>query len=141
MAANDDAAMLGAVPLFSSLSKRECQMIAKSATVVEVEAGAELFREGDTGRDFYLVLAGTVAVRRGRRKVAALGPGDYFGELAVLDDAPRSATVTAETPARLLVIGRRELAALLEEVPVMGRKLLVAMAARLRQADERAVAH
>jgi CRP/FNR family transcriptional regulator, cyclic AMP receptor protein len=77
-------------------------------------------------------------VKRGKRRVATLGPGQYFGELALLDRRPRSATVVSETDMRLLVLAQREFSGVLEAIPSLSRKLLAAMAARLREADARA---
>jgi CRP-like cAMP-binding protein len=105
---------------------------------VTVAAGRVLCDEGSMGHEFYLILDGNAAVRKAGRKVATLGPGQYFGEMALLDKGPRSATVVAETPMTLLVIGQREFAAVLDEVPTMAHKLLAVMAGRLREADARA---
>lgn len=116
-------------------------MVAKAADVVIVKAGSDIVTEGTTGHEFFLILAGQAAVRRGGRKVATLGPGDYFGELALLDRGPRSATIVAETEIELAVIGQREFMAVLDRVPAVSHKLLVTMAHRLREADTKAVSH
>jgi CRP-like cAMP-binding protein len=79
-------------------------------------------------------------VRRNNRKVATLGPGQYFGEMALLDRRPRSATVTSETDMTLLVLGQRQFNGVLDAVPALSRKMLAAMATRLREADEKAMA-
>jgi CRP-like cAMP-binding protein len=127
--------------MFSSLNKKELGMISRAADVVKVPAGTEIVTEGTIGHEFYLVMAGEAAVRRNGRKVTALGPGRYFGELALLDKGPRSATVIAETNMDLVVIGQREFMGVLDEVPAVAHKLLVSMAARLREADTKAVSH
>jgi CRP-like cAMP-binding protein len=80
-------------------------------------------------------------VRRNNRKVATLGPGQYFGEMALLDRRPRSATVTSETDMTLLVLGQRQFNGVLDAVPALARKMLAAMATRLREADEKAIAN
>lgn len=125
--------------LFSACTKKELGVIGRATEEIEVAAGKELTKEGATGHEFFLVLDGEASVRKNGRKVAALGPGQYFGELALLDRGPRNATVTAETPMKLLVIPQREFSAVLDEVPGMSHKLLRAMAERLRAADAKAV--
>ncbi len=84
-------------------------------------------------------MSGEATVRRNGRKVATLGPGSYFGELALLDRGPRSATVVADTDMELAVIGQREFMSVIDQVPTVAEKLLSSMAARLREADTRAV--
>jgi CRP-like cAMP-binding protein len=129
---------LAGVRLFSALSKRDLALIGRASDEVTVAAGRVLCDEGSMGHEFYLILDGEAAVRKAGRKVATLGPGQYFGEMALLDRGPRSATVVAETPMTILVIGQREFAAVLDEVPTMAHKILGVMAARLREADARA---
>ncbi len=97
---------LSEVPLFSALSKRDLQLVARAAEDVKVEAGKVLVTEGSAGAEFFVIVDGKARVTRRGRKVAGLGPGQFFGELALLDRAPRNATVVAETPMELLVLGR-----------------------------------
>jgi CRP-like cAMP-binding protein len=132
---------LAQVKMFSSLNKKELRLIAKASDVIRLPAGSEIVKEGMTGHEFYLILEGEATVKRNGRKVASLASGDYFGEMALLDRGPRSATVIADTECELLVIGQREFMGVLDEVPVVAHKLLVSMAARLREADSRAVSH
>jgi CRP/FNR family cyclic AMP-dependent transcriptional regulator len=134
-------AHLAAVPLFSALSKQDLQRVASAADELDVEAGRELVTEGRVGHEFFLILRGQATVRRNQRKVATLGPGEYFGELALLHRGPRSATVVAETDMTLLVLGQREFAGLIDSVPGMASKLLKGIAQRLREADANAVSH
>ncbi len=96
---------------------------------------------GPSGGEFFLIVKGEASVRRNKRKVATLGPGDYFGELALLDRRPRSATVASETEMKLLVLGQRQFNGVLDAVPALSRKMLAAMATRLREADEKAIAN
>jgi CRP-like cAMP-binding protein len=124
--------LLATVPLFSSCTKRELAKIASLADRVSAEPGEELTREGTTGREFFVIEDGTANVVLGGRKIATLGPGEFFGEMALLDQGPRSATVRAATPMSLYVIGAREFATLIEEVPHVTRKLLQGLAKRLR---------
>jgi len=141
MAADRKLEHLANVRMFSALSKKELNMVSKAADVVTVKAGTDVVTEGTTGHEFFLILDGQASVRRGGRKVATLGPGDYFGELALLDRCPRSATIVAETPLEVAVIGQREFMAVLDQVPPVSHKLLVTMAHRLREADTKAVSH
>jgi CRP-like cAMP-binding protein len=126
---------LSQVPLFSALSRKELALVAKRAEDVVVPAGKALVSEGDTGNQFFVIMSGTVKLTRRGRKIATLGPGDSFGELALLDKHPRNATAVAETPVELVVIGQREFAGLIDDVPGFARKLLSALASRLRAAD------
>lgn len=132
---------LGKVKMFSSLNKKELGLVAKASDVITVRAGTDIVKEGDIGHEFYLISRGSAAVKRGGRKVATLGPGNSFGEMALLDRGPRNATVTATEDTELVVLGQREFMAVLDQVPPVAHKLLVAMAARLREADSRAVSH
>jgi CRP-like cAMP-binding protein len=132
---------LAIVGMFTSLSKRELNLVSKAADVVAVKSGTEIVTEGTPGHEFYLILAGEALVRRNGRRVTTLGPGSYFGELALLDRGPRSATIIADTDVELAIIGQREFLAILDRVPALAHKLLVSMAARLRQADAKAVSY
>lgn len=124
---------LGRLWLFSSLSKKELATIARRADEVRVPAGKVLTAEGKPGHEFFLIVEGQAAVERGGRTIATLTPGQYFGELSLLDRGPRSATVVASTEMDLLVLGQREFSGLLDEVPGLAHKLLAAMAAKLRE--------
>jgi CRP-like cAMP-binding protein len=130
---------LSEVPLFSACSKKDLQLVAKRAEDVKVDAGKRLVTEGDTGTEFFVVIDGKAAVSKRGQRVAELGPGGFFGELALLDKAPRNATVTAETPMELVVLGQREFAGLIDDVPEFAHKLLAGVARRLRQADSQTV--
>ena len=92
------------VPLFEHCTKRELALIARVADELDLPAGKKLTREGEPGREFLVLLAGTADVHKRGGKVAALGPGDFIGEIALLIDVPRTATVTTTTPARVLVV-------------------------------------
>lgn len=128
---------LAGVSLFSSLSKRDLQKIAKASTELEVAEGRDLVEQGATGHEGFVILAGKATVKRNGRKVATLGPGDVFGELSLFDGGPRSASVSAATPLTVLVIGQREFTAVLDEVPGLARKILAALAARVRELDSK----
>lgn len=130
---------LGRMWLFSACTKRDLQVIGRASDEVAVAAGKALTEEGRPGHEFYLILDGEATVRRNGRKVATLGAGQYFGELSLLDRGPRTATVTAETDMRLLVLGQREFNGILDEVPGLAHKLLRTMSERLRDSDAKAI--
>ena len=130
---------LSNVRLFSACNKKELGLIGRASDEVEVPAGRVLCEQGKPGFEFYLILDGEAAVKRNGKKIASLGPGQYFGELALLDRGPRNATVEASKDSTLLVLGQREFSGLLDEVPGLAHKLLTSMAARLREADAKTV--
>lgn len=132
---------LADVPLFSALSRKDLQRIAKASDEVDVKAGRVLVDQGKTGHEFFLILDGTASVRRNNRKVATLGSGDYFGELALLSREPRDASVVADDDMKLLILGQREFTGLLDAVPGLASKILAIMARRLRAADVRNPQH
>ena len=124
--------------LFSGCSTAELRTIRGSLDQVNVPPGKVLVEEGTLGREFFVIVEGEASVRRGGRKVAKLGRGAYFGELALLDKKPRSATVVSETDMVVLVLDQRQFNGVLDAVPSIGHKLLAAMAERLREADTKA---
>ena len=141
MAGTKNVEQLQKVVLFSACTDRELAPIVRAMDEVSVGAGKEIVAEGTAGHDFYLIVSGGATVSRDGATVAELGPGQYFGELALLDGAPRNATVTATEPTDLLVLGQREFAAVLDSSPGVARKLLTQMAARLRHADSQSLTH
>ena len=141
MGANTKLDHLANVKMFSSLNKKEMRLVERAADLVTVKPGTEIVTEGQLGHEFYLILEGQASVTKEGRKVATLGPGSYFGEMALLDRGPRSATVVTDTEVELAVISQREFMAVLDQVPPIAHKLLENMAARLREADSKAVSH
>lgn len=129
---------LSKIWMFSTCSSRDLRTIRRALEEVTVPSGRVLTEQGTIGREFFLIVEGKASVRHNNRKVATLGPGQYFGELALLDRRPRSATVVSDTDMLLLVLGQRQFNGILDAVPALSRKLLAAMATRLREADERA---
>ena len=117
----------------------QLEEVARLAERVQVGKGEVLAREGRIGRDFFLILAGTVAVTRAGRRVNALGPGDFFGELAAMNPGPRNATVTALSDLDVLIIGPRQFSAM-AAIPGFRDALLRSMAGRLRTVDARLAA-
>lgn len=128
---------LATVPLFSACSKRELGKIAKAGDELTVDDGFVLTSQGDAGRECYVIVEGKAIVRRGNRKVATLGPGDCVGELALLDHGPRTATVVADGPMTLFVIGARQFAGVIDEVPALSRKVMAYLATRIRELDSK----
>lgn len=112
------------VPLFSELSKSEVKSLAQLMTAVNINSGKTVVREGDVGREFMIILDGTASVSREGKKLATLGPGDFFGEMSLLGSGPRSATVTAETDLILEALNRREFASMLDKNPGIAEKVL-----------------
>jgi CRP-like cAMP-binding protein len=139
MASRPNVRDLSSIWLFSECTAREQRTIAKALDEVVVPAGRVIVEEGTLGREFYLIVSGTAAVKRNGRKVATISAGQHFGELALLDRLPRNATVVSETEMDLLVLGQREFNGLLETTPSIARKLMAAMANRLREHDRKAV--
>ena len=132
---DDKLDQLAKVRLFSACNKKELGLIGKASDEVAVPAGKVLCEQGKPGFEFYLILEGEATVKRNNKKIATLGPGQYFGELSLLTRYPRNATVEANTGMELLVLGQREFSGLLDEVPGMAHKVLSAMAERLYEAD------
>ena len=123
------------VNLLAGCSRRQLRAIAKISEVIEVPAGTVLARLGQPGEEFFLILDGSAHVEVSPRKRSRLGPGQYFGEMSLLDGGPRSATVAADTPLRLLVIKRRDFSTLLREAPDLTQSLLATLSRRVRNAE------
>jgi CRP-like cAMP-binding protein len=131
----DELDHLARVPMFSTCSRDELRSIARNSTAIEAPPGRILVHEGSIGKDFFVVLDGEADVSCNGKVVARIGPGSFFGELSLLDPAPRDATVTAATQMQLLVLTQMEFSAVLVDAPRMTRKLLTGMARRLRELD------
>lgn len=128
---------LARVPLFSQCTKGELKSLARRTNDIKVDEGQVLIREDQGAYEFFVVVDGRALVTRKGRKVAELGPGDFFGELALLDRALRDATVTALTPMEIIVMMGADFEQALSEAPRMTRRLLAGMARRLRDYDKR----
>jgi CRP-like cAMP-binding protein len=127
---------LAEVPLFSTCSQRELREIAKLGTPIEVDEGRVLTKQGAPGREFFLVLDGKADCAVRGRRVAVFGPGDYFGELALIEGGTRTATVTATSPMELLVLSTTEFASLIRSSSSIAIKMLTALARRVRESQE-----
>ena len=132
---------LSEIPLFSGCSQKDLQHLVRAADEVTIGAGTVLTREGDVGREVFIILGGAAEVVRDEQVVASLGPGDHVGELSLLDGGPRTATVTASTDVDLLVLSRPAFNGVLDEIPTLAHKLLVSLARRLRAAEAASHAH
>jgi CRP/FNR family cyclic AMP-dependent transcriptional regulator len=126
---------LSQVQLFSSCSQTELRRIAALTTEIEVPAGKVLIRKGDPGRECFVILEGSARASIPGKKSRTMRAGECFGELALLDSAPRSATVTAESDMRLVVLSSREFWAVMDENAGVRRKVLAAVAERIRDAE------
>jgi len=128
---------LSRVPMFSRCSSAQLDQLASDSTERSVDAGAAIISEGDTGDEFFVLADGAAEVSRGGNAVAKLGPGDYFGELALLDPAPRDATITATAPSNLLVMSRDVFTKALDDLPALRSAVLHGMARRIHDFDSR----
>lgn len=135
--ARDKERHLARAPIFAGWGGKDLERIAGLADVVGVREGAELVRQGATGREMFIILEGRAVVVRDGAPVATLVAGDYFGELSLVDGSPCNATVVADSAMEVLVLGRREFQRALDETPRMRDRLITGMAARLRRADAR----
>lgn len=135
--APDLLATFRSLPLFRECTDAELREIDAVSDPVSVKAGRSLVRQGEVGREFVVIVEGTASVTRDDETIATLGPGDHFGELALLVDHPRNATVTALTDLRIEVIDRRGFQSVLEGSPHLTRNLLMSLAKRLSEVDDR----
>jgi CRP-like cAMP-binding protein len=133
-------AQLAKVPLLAECSRRDLQSIARAVKDINHRAGTVIAREGDPGIGLFIIVDGTCDVSIGGRRKAKLGPGDFFGEIALLDGGPRTATVTAMTDVELLGLTEWVFRGLMIEQPSVAVKTLQAMAGRLRNATKTATA-
>jgi CRP/FNR family transcriptional regulator, cyclic AMP receptor protein len=120
------------VPLFSAVSKRDLRAIVSAADEFDEPAGKVLVREGDLRRELFVLVSGTVSVSRGGRRLRTLGPGDFFGEIALLSGGPRTATVTVTSDVRLMMLAPAQFESVLDAEPGVRRAVLHALGERLR---------
>ena len=132
MAKDERVELLRKVHLFSSCTDKQLGFIATRVEDVDVPNGKVLTEEGTSGGEMFVVVNGTAEVKRGGKVIARLGPGDFFGEIALIDQGPRSATVVATSPMRLLALGPRQFQDVLYQDADMARQLLYAVTKRLR---------
>jgi CRP/FNR family cyclic AMP-dependent transcriptional regulator len=127
---------LARVPLFDGVSKKHLAQISNLMTPVNLDAGDVLARQGEIGREFVILLEDEVDVARDGKVIAVRGPGDYIGEIALLDNQPRTATVTAKTDVAAEVLNRAEFATLLADAPELSSKIMVTLAHRLAELED-----
>jgi CRP-like cAMP-binding protein len=127
--------LLKRVPLFAGLGRKEIEEVGRLAEEIDVPAGRVLMREGQTGQEFFVIVNGSVKVERGGGRLATLGAGDFLGEIALIDDGPRTATATTETSSELLVLAHREFHSLMEQFPSVRTSVLQALASRVRNLE------
>jgi len=131
------ATWLSRVPLFAGISDESMQRLAEVTGEQDFSAGTFIVRQGQVGTGLYVILSGSARVLRGSEELAMLAEGDFFGELAVIDQQPRMASVQAETNTTCLALASWDLLALLEKDPALSLNLIKALADRLRSAGER----
>ena len=131
---------LQGVPWFAACTEEQLGEVTRLAERLEIHAGEVILREGRLGRELFVILSGRATVTRAGRVVNLLGAGDYFGELAAIEAAPRSATVTATTDLDVLIIGPREFEAIVD-IPGFRNALFAGMSRRIREADDRLAAY
>jgi CRP/FNR family transcriptional regulator, cyclic AMP receptor protein len=123
--------LLKKTPLFAGCSKSELRELAKTADELDLREGTVLIREGRPGREFFVLIEGTAEVTKNGEKIADLGPGDWLGEIALITDSPRTATVTATSPLDVLVITDRRFRSVVETMPSIALKMLASVGERL----------
>lgn len=125
-------AAIKSVPLFAKCSKGEVGLIAKLADEIDLPEGKTLMREGETGKEFFIIVDGTAEVRRGDELLATLGPGGFCGEMALVEHVPRMATVTATSPIDVLVLTGQAFSSLRGRLPNLDQTVLDEITARVR---------
>jgi CRP-like cAMP-binding protein len=127
--------LLKGVPLLAGLGKHEIEEVGRLAEEVDVEAGHVLMREGASAAEFFVIVDGAVRIERNGGTIASLGPGDFLGEIALVDNGLRTATATTQSASKLLVVGHREFHSLMDQFPTIRTCVLQALAARVRILD------
>jgi CRP/FNR family transcriptional regulator, cyclic AMP receptor protein len=127
---------LARCPFFAGLSRGDLLQLAKVSEDMEVDEGKVLTREGQSGSEFFVIVDGEVSVTKNGQEIRTLGPGDFFGEIALLEDTPRTATVVAKAPLRFFVLTRRSFRSLLAHQPELEQKVLAALEERVRVTSE-----
>jgi CRP-like cAMP-binding protein len=127
--------LLQRIPLFSGFDRRRMERLGMLADEVDVPAGKVLMRQGESGSDMMVVVRGSVAVERDGNRLNTLGPGDFFGEIALVDGGPRTATVTAAEASTLLVISHRDFHSMMDEFPEVAAQVMNALANRVRHLE------
>lgn len=127
-----DEARLQSIPLFAGLSRRERRAVAQRADEVDIEAGRQIVRQGDFSYEFFAIEEGSAEVRRGDQHLAELGPGDFFGEMGLIGDLPRNASVVASSPMRAVVMTGSAFRQIDRELPDVAKQIRKAIEERCR---------
>lgn len=128
--------LLRSIPLFANVGERELQRLGQLFDEVDAPAGQVLMRQGNSGAEVFVVATGRVAIERNGASIGERGPGTVLGEIALLSEGPRTATVTTTEPCRLLVLGHREFHSLMNEQPALRLQILEGLASRIRALEE-----
>jgi len=134
---SDKIAHIKSVPLFSGLSQKHLAEVGKHCDEVTLPSGSVLAQQDSMGRECFIIVSGDVTIRRNNRKIATKSAGDIVGEMALLDNAPRTATVVAATDLEVLILNRRDFKVLLTETPGFAEKILQSMSLQLRATDKK----
>jgi len=133
---SDKIAHIKSIPLFSNLSQKELAEVARHCDEMSVASHQVLANEGSPGDECFIIVSGEITIRRNHRKLAVKGAGEIVGEMALLDELPRSATLVTSQDSNLLVFSRRDFRLLINELPSVSRKLLETLSQRLRETDK-----
>lgn len=139
MATDEKLELLKTVPLFATCNEREVERLGMLVEEVNLPAGRVLFNQGDTAQELFIVVSGEVRVERDGSVLATRGPGEFFGEIALVAGGPRTATATCVTACRLLVLGHRDFHSLMDEFPGLKMRVLETLAKRVRALDTTAI--
>ena len=127
--------LLKRTPLLAGLGRKDLEEVGRLADEVDLKADHVLMREGDVGREFFVIVEGQVRIDKGGRSIRTMGPGEFVGDIALVTERPRTAPATTETPCRLLVLGHREFHQLMDQYPSIRLSVLESMAMRLRDLE------
>ena len=127
--------LLKQVPLFESLSRGDLEQVEQNSEEIDVPAGQVLTRQGTPGSEFFVIIEGSVRIEHDGHEVRTMGSGDFLGEIALIDDSPRTATATTTTPAKLIVLSRREFRSLMDGHPSIEASVLRCLVERIRAHD------
>lgn len=134
---SDKIELLETVPLFSNLTKKQLAEVARHTDELHLERGKALTRQGEAGNEMFVIVEGAATVRRDGKLLSQRGPGDFIGEMSLLDGHPRSATVTTDEDTVVLVMHRNDFSQLLDDVPGLTRRVLAGLSQRVRELDAR----
>jgi CRP-like cAMP-binding protein len=127
--------LLRRTPLLAGLGRGDIEEVGRLADEVDLKADHVLMRQGDPGREFFVIIEGQVRIDRDGRTIRTIGPGEFLGDIALVTEGPRTATATTVTPCRLLVVGHREFHQLMDQYPSIRLSVLESMAMRLRDLE------